>query len=168
MLLGMSTAQAKTNLGDQNTMAVAWYQTSAEVKTLYLQGYNVARNNLATKLATPSEKPKAIILDIDETVLDNSPYQAYNALNNRSYPHSWDQWVKAAKAKAVPGAKDFLNYANEQGVQIYYVSDREQGQLKATIKNLTAEGLPQADREHILLKQKQDKTKEQRRQQVAQ
>ncbi len=43
------------------------------------------------------------------------------------------------------GAKDFLNYANEQGVQIYYVSDREQSQLKATIKNLTAEGLPQAD-----------------------
>ncbi len=66
------------------------------------------------------------------------------------------------------GAKDFLNYANEQGVQIYYVSDREQSQLKATIKNLTAEGLPQAEREHILLKQKQAKTKEQRRQQVAQ
>ena len=66
------------------------------------------------------------------------------------------------------GAKDFLNYANEQGVQIYYVSDREQSQLKATIKNLTAEGLPHAEREHILLKQKQAKTKEQRRQQVAQ
>ena len=110
-----------------------------------MQGYNVARNNLTTKLATPSEKPKAIILDIDETVLDNSPYQAYNALNNRSYPHGWDQWVKAAKAKAVPGAKDFLNYANEQGVQIYYVSDREQSQLKATIKNLTAEVAQKAD-----------------------
>ncbi|WP_225435541.1 hypothetical protein [Ligilactobacillus murinus] len=36
MLLGMSTAQAKTNLGDQNTMAVVWYQTSAEVKALYV------------------------------------------------------------------------------------------------------------------------------------
>jgi Predicted secreted acid phosphatase len=55
-------------------MAVVWYQTSAEVKALYVQGYNVARDNLATKLATQSEKPKAIILDIDETVLDNSPY----------------------------------------------------------------------------------------------
>ena len=74
MLLGMSTAQAKTNLGDQNTMAVVWYQTSAAVKALYVQGYNVARDNLATKLATQSKKPKAIILDIDETVLDNSPY----------------------------------------------------------------------------------------------
>lgn len=73
MLLGMSTAQAKTNLGDQNTMAVVWYQTSAEVKA-FVQGYNVARDNLATKLATQSKKPKAIILDIDETVLDNSPY----------------------------------------------------------------------------------------------
>ena len=55
-------------------MAVVWYQTSSEVKALYVQGYNVARDNLATKLATQSKKPKAIILDIDETVLDNSPY----------------------------------------------------------------------------------------------
>ena len=159
---------AKSDIGNQNTMSVAWYQTSAECKALYLQGYNVARQNLDQDLAQPSAQPRTIILDIDETVLDNSPYQAYNALHNEQFPDHWNAWVKAAKAKPVPGAKDFLNYANQNGVQIYYVSDRTTDQLKATKKNLADQGLPQATNDHIMLKSKSDKTKESRRQAIEQ
>ena len=157
---------AKSDIGNQNTMAVAWYQTSAECKALYLQGYNIARRNLDQDLAQASAQPRAIILDIDETVLDNSPYQAYNALHDEQFPDHWNDWVNAAKAKPVPGAKDFLNYANQNGVQIYYVSDRSTGQLKATKKNLANQGLPQATDDHILLKGKNDKSKETRRQAI--
>lgn len=157
---------AKSDIGNQNTMAVAWYQTSAECKALYLQGYNIARRNLDQDLAQASAQPRAIILDIDETVLDNSPYQAYNALHDEQFPDHWNDWVNAAKAKLVPGAKDFLNYANQNGVQIYYVSDRSTGQLKATKKNLANQGLPQATDDHILLKGKNDKSKETRRQAI--
>lgn len=157
---------AKSDIGNQNTMAVAWYQTSAECKALYLQGYNIARRNLDQDLAQASAQPRAIILDIDETVLDNSPYQAYNALHDDQFPDHWNDWVNAAKAKPVPGAKDFLNYANQNGVQIYYVSDRSTGQLKATKKNLANQGLPQATDDHILLKGKNDKSKETRRQAI--
>ena len=157
---------AKSDIGNQNTMAVAWYQTSAECKALYLQGYNIARRNLDQDLAQASAQPRAIILDIDETVLDNSPYQAYNALHDEQFPDHWNDWVNAAKAKPVPGAKDFLNYANQNGVQIYYVSDRSAGQLKATKKNLANQGLPQATDDHILLKGKNDKSKETRRQAI--
>ena len=157
---------AKSDIGNQNTMAVAWYQTSAECKALYLQGYNIARRNLDQDLAQASAQPRAIILDIDETVLDNSPYQAYNALHDEQFPDHWNDWVNAAKAKPVPGAKDFLNYANQNGVQIYYVSDRSTGQLKATKKNLADQGLPQATDDHILLKGKNDKSKETRRQAI--
>ncbi len=157
---------AKSDIGNQNTMAVAWYQTSAECKALYLQGYNIARRNLDQDLAQASAQPRAIILDIDETVLDNSPYQAYNALHDEQFPDYWNDWVNAAKAKLVPGAKDFLNYANQNGVQIYYVSDRSTGQLKATKKNLANQGLPQATDDHILLKGKNDKSKETRRQAI--
>lgn len=157
---------AKSDTGNQNTMAVAWYQTSAECKALYLQGYNIARRNLDQDLAQASAQPRAIILDIDETVLDNSPYQAYNALHDEQFPDHWNDWVNAAKAKPVPGAKDFLNYANQNGVQIYYVSDRSTGQLKATKKNLANQGLPQATDDHILLKGKNDKSKETRRQAI--
>ena len=157
---------AKSDIRNQNTMAVAWYQTSAECKALYLQGYNIARRNLDQDLAQASAQPRAIILDIDETVLDNSPYQAYNALHDEQFPDHWNDWVNAAKAKPVPGAKDFLNYANQNGVQIYYVSDRSTGQLKATKKNLANQGLPQATDDHILLKGKNDKSKETRRQAI--
>src|SRR5699024_10191752 len=135
-----------------------------ECKALYLQGYNIARRNLDQDLAQASAQPRAIILDIDETVLDNSPYQAYNALHDEQFPDHWNDWVNAAKAKPVPGAKDFLNYANQNGVQIYYVSDRSTGQLKATKKNLANQGLPQATDDHILLNGKNDKSKETRRQ----
>lgn len=166
---GVSTVTAaKSDIGNQNTMSVAWYQTSAECKALYLQGYNIARRNLDQSLTQPSAKPRAIILDIDETVLDNSPYQAYNALHDEQFPNHWNTWVKAAKAKPVPGAKDFLNYANQNGVQIYYVSDRSADQLKDTKKNLVNQGLPQAANDHILLKGKKDKTKEGRRQAIEQ
>lgn len=173
LLLGMSSSATifakdtkKVDLGEQNVMSVAWYQTSAEAKALYLQGYNVAKKNIDQ--AETTDKPKAVILDIDETVLDNSPYQAYNALHDRSYPDGWDKWVKSAKAKPVPGAKDFLTYANERGIQLYYVSDRSDSQLKATERNLKAQGIPQANAEHILLKGKTDRTKEARRAWIAQ
>ena len=53
----------------------------------------------------------------------------------------WDVWVKKAAAKAVPGAKDFLQYADQNGVQIYYISDRTTSQVDDTIKNLEKEGI---------------------------
>lgn len=160
----------QVNLGEQNIMSVAWYQNSAEAKALYLQGYNVAKDNLDQQLKQYKGKKKpAIVLDIDETVLDNSPYQAYAALHNASFPDGWHEWVLAQKAKPVYGAKDFLNYANKKGVDIYYISDRDKAtEQNATRKNLKAQGLPQAQNSHILLKGKDEKGKEGRRAYVRQ
>ena len=62
----------------ENTMSTLWYQKSAETKALYIQGYNVATNHLKELLKTESDKPYSIVLDLDETVLDNSPYQVQN------------------------------------------------------------------------------------------
>lgn len=172
ILGGITITHADTNpdLGSQNIMSVAWYQTAAEAKALYLQGYNVARQNLDNDLQQPSNKPRAIILDIDETVLDNSPYQAYNALHNTQYPYGWKKWCESEKACAVPGAKDFLNYANSKGVQIYYITNRSSDLLKATEQNLIKQGLPQANNQHVILQQKKDKSnsnsKQSRRQQI--
>lgn len=156
------------SLGDQSVMALDWYQTSAESKALYLQAYNVAKNNLNQDLQNPANKPTAIILDIDETVLDNSPYEAYAALHGACFPKFWNKWINSAQAKPVPGVKDFLNYANSKGVQIYYISNRSTNQLKATQKDLQNHGLPQATKSHILLKTKSEKDKVSRRKQVEQ
>lgn len=159
-------ASQKVNLGNQNIMAVAWYQNSAEAKALYLQGYNSAKTQLDKEIKKNKGKHKlAIALDLDETVLDNSPYQGYASIHNKPFPEGWHEWVQAAKAKPVYGAKEFLKYADKKGVDIYYISDRDKEKdLKATQKNLKQQGIPQAKKSHILLKGKDDKSKESRRQ----
>ena len=143
----------------ENMMATNWYQTSGEARALYLQGYNVATQRLKEYLKTTHTKPYSIDLDLDETVLDNSPYQAENIILGRGYDSkSWDEWVNMKKAKAVPGAKEFLQFADKNGVKIYYISDRTESQLEATIENLRAEGIPVQTNDSVLLKNKDDKS----------
>ena len=143
----------------ENMMGTNWYQTSGEAKALYLQGYNVATQRLKEYLKVPHSKPYSIVLDLDETVVDNSPYQAENILRGRGYDtESWDEWVQMKKAKAVPGAKEFLQFADKNGVKIYYISDRAESQLEATIENLKAEGIPVQGEDSVLLKNKEDKS----------
>lgn len=143
----------------ENMMATNWYQTSGEARALYLQGYNVATQRLKEYLKTPHTKPYSIVLDLDETVLDNSPYQAENIILGRGYDSkSWDEWVNMKKAKAVPGAKEFLQFADKNGIKIYYISDRTESQLEATIENLRAEGIPVQTNDSVLLKNKDDKS----------
>ena len=148
-------------------MAVSWYQNSAEAKALYLQGYNTAKYQLDEHIKKDKGKKKlAIALDLDETVLDNSPYQGYASMHDTSFPEGWHEWVAAAKAKPVYGAKSFLKYADKKGIDIYYISDRDKEKdFKATKENLKNIGLPQAKDNHILLKGKNDKSKASRRQQ---
>ena len=151
----------------ENTMSTLWYQESDEAKALYLQGYNVATNRLKELLQKPTDKPYSIVLDLDETVLDNSPYQVQNVKDGTAFnPKNWDAWVKKASAKAVPGAKEFLQYAHQNGVQIYYVSDRDASQVDATIKNLEKEGIPVQGKDHLMFLEKGVKSKEGRRQKV--
>lgn len=151
----------------ENTMSTLWYQKSDEAKALYLQGYNVATNRLKELLQKPTDKPYSIVLDLDETVLDNSPYQVQNVKDGTAFnPKNWDAWVQKASAKAVPGAKEFLQYAHQNGVQIYYVSDRDASQVDATIKNLEKEGIPVQGKDHLMFLEKGVKSKEGRRQKV--
>lgn len=158
------------NLKDQNTMSVLWFQTSGEAKALYYQGYNIGKLRLDEFLRKqPKNKAlkPAIVLDLDETVIDNSPNQARNVIKGKTDPLNWNAWINRAEAKALPGAIDFLKYADSKGVAIYYISNRNETQKEATIKNLLSVGVPQADAEHVLLQQPGERGKETRRQQVA-
>lgn len=156
-------------LAQQTMLAVDWWQNSAEMRALFVQGYSLARIRLDEALANKGEKPLAIALDLDETVLDNGPYQAQNVKDGTAFnPETWDAWCRLKVAKAVPGAKDFLTYADEKGVQIYYISDRGVNVLQETIENLKNEGIPVQGEDHVLLKDPEDKTgKLGRRQKVA-
>ena len=151
----------------ENTMGSLWYQNAAEVDALYQQGYNVATNKLKELLKQPTNKPYSIVLDIDETVLSNIPFQVKMIKDGTAFnPKLWDEWVQKAEAKPVAGAKEFLQFADKNKVQIYYISDRTDAQVDATIKNLEAQGLPVQGRDHLMFKKEGDKSKEGRRQEV--
>ena len=118
-------------------------------------------------LKQPTEKPYSIVLDIDETVLSNIPFQVKMIKDGTAFnPKLWDEWVQKAEATPVAGAKEFLQFADKNKVQIYYISDRTDAQVDATIKNLEAQGLPVQGRDHLMFKKEGDKSKEGRRQEV--
>lgn len=142
---------SQKDLNVQSILALNWYQTSAEVRALYYQAFNMAR--LALDKNTQGVDKPAVVVDIDETILDNSPYQARLIGKNEGYnTKSWNAWCTEADAKAVPGALSFLKYADKKGVTIFYLSNRSEDVREATIKNLKKLGFPQVRDEQVLLK----------------
>ena len=91
------------------------------------------------------DKPPAIILDIDETVFSNSPYQARLIVNNTNYPDGWIEWVKEEKATFLPGALSYMKTAKELGVEIFFVTNRLNELEPATRNNLVKEGFDLSD-----------------------
>lgn len=141
-------------------------QKAAEYRALCLQAYNIAHLRLNMYQAT-TDLPKAIITDIDETILDNSPYEVHQTLQGKDYePATWYEWTDKAAADTVPGAASFLKYAASKGVEIFYISNREERERESTIKNLLRYQLPNADDTHYLPKTTTS-GKEPRRQAVA-
>jgi 5'-nucleotidase (lipoprotein e(P4) family) len=153
---------------DKRTNATAWFH-SGESTALYFQGFAVARERLDAVLAQPRpEKPLALITDIDETVLDNSPYQLWLIQNRATYSlATWKKWTALASAEPLPGAREFLNYAASSGVNVFYVTNRDLDEADATLKNLQRAGFPDPTAARLLSKRPGVKGKEDRRQDIA-
>ncbi|MDB5007093.1 MAG: 5-nucleotidase, lipoprotein e(P4) family [Mucilaginibacter sp.] len=146
--------------------AAIYQQRAAEYKALCFQAYNMARLRVDMIWTHYHMKPYAIVTDIDETLLDNSPYNAKRALNNLDYDaETWKQWTAQAVCDTVPGAPSFLKYAASKGITIFYITNRAEDEREGTLKNLKLYGLPNADNAHLLLK-KNTLSKEARRQDV--
>ncbi|RJS94849.1 5'-nucleotidase, lipoprotein e(P4) family [Salinisphaera sp. Q1T1-3] len=161
-----ATAPSAVHGQDPHLMGDRYQQASAEAMALQIQAYNFATRQLDTLLATHhGPRPPAVVLDLDETVLDNSAYQAAAVRDGFSFPTHWDDWVRAARAPLIPGARAFLEHADARGVAIYYVSNRKQANQTATIANLARWHLPQATAAHVRLK---GPPKAQRRSAIAQ
>ncbi|MCS6132899.1 5'-nucleotidase, lipoprotein e(P4) family [Clostridium botulinum] len=144
------------DLNEQLVMGVAWMQSSAEYRALCYQAYNTGQMivNQEASNFKQGDKPLAIITDCDEAVIDNNEFEAGLIGQNAEYTEeTWGQWVNHADAKAMPGAKEFLNYAADKGVEIFYVTGRnEKTGLDATMKNLQKLGYPCVDQKHMRLK----------------
>ena len=140
---------------EHTIQAVLWQQNAAEYKALTYQAYNVAQIQLENILnKNEFKKPLAIVTDIDETVLDNSPYSGKQIELDENYSSSrWAEWVNKKKANAISGAVDFFNYAKNKGVTVFYISNRSATQTAETVANLQAKGFPFADAAHVILKE---------------
>ena len=145
LFLGCSTIPpAPCKPGDALVNATLWTQTAAEYRASALQTYAAARTALDAGLSAPSTLPPAIILDLDETALDNTGYAARSIRRNTTFEFdtNWSAWVKEAASRAVPGTKDFLTYAHSRGVAIFYITNRTADMAADTRRNLESHGFP--------------------------
>lgn len=154
-------------LNQQSVMAVLWTQVSGEYRALSYQAFNVAKMSLDNYLAThKGNKKVAIVVDADETVINNSAYNAWLISQGKSYSQpTWQQWMQAAEAQAMPGATEFLNYVKQQGAEVFYITNRYEKGRAGTMKNMQALGFPFVDDQHLILRTDTG-DKEPRRQQV--
>lgn len=136
------------------SMGLRYQQRSAEVAALQRQGFALATLRLEQAIADHGEGANlAIITDLDETVLDNSALLARDMQACHDYTtwDTWKHWEREGEPRLIPGAADFLEFADEQGVDIFYVSDRYQENEADTIASLEALGLPQVSKDSVML-----------------
>ena len=151
---------------NDNLNAVLWTQTAIEHDLIYREVYRSAGEKLLAALKDrkwdalaknerkhPLKNLKpAVILDIDETVLDNSPYQAQLIANGAEYNEAtWAEWCRSKSARALPGALEFAEAAAKRGVTVFYLSNRAQDLTEATLDNLRQLGFPIARGEDVFL-----------------
>ena len=167
ILFAGSTTFAQVSITNGGKVWASLYQQrAAEYKALCFQAYNMAKMRLDEAIKHHGKKPLAVVTDIDETLLDNSPYDAFRAVNNLDYDSkTWKQWTAKAICDTVPGAPSFFKYAASKGVTVFYITNREEDERAGTLKNLQLYHLPYTDNAHLFLKQDVS-SKESRRQQV--
>lgn len=159
--------EAPVNLSDQMLLGTLWMQQSVEARVIKEQLFEVAKEKLSHNMSQyKGKKPLAVIVDIDETILDNAPYSARLVKTGKDFnSETWNAWVNEANADLVPGAADFLKYAESKGVEVFYISNRRDENRDITIENLRNFELPYADETHVMLRtETSDKTE--RRNQV--
>ena len=145
--------------------AVVWMQRSVEYKAAALTAFALARVRLDQALADPGwtaapkeqtgayqALPPAVILDIDETLLDNSGYQAWMVLKDTTFdPKTWTAYVNTVTSAVIPGALEFAKYAESKGVKVFYISNRTAEEEEGTRKNLQKLGFPLDDKTDTVL-----------------
>ena len=166
VIITNNISQADQMIVDGKLFTTAYQQRAAEYRALCYQAFNTARLRIDQLKSETTAKPKAIMTDIDETVLNNSPYQAHQVLQGKDFESaSWNAWTARGVADTVPGALHFLQYASSLGIETFYVTNRDESERTGTLKNLKKFNFPNADNAHLMLKGKVS-SKEERKQQI--
>lgn len=142
-------------------------QRAAEYKALCIQAFNIARLRLDEAIQqNASGKPMAIITDIDETFLDNTPNSVHLALQGKDWDQqAWYDWTARGTADTLSGALAFYNYAASKHITVFYITNRDEKDRSGTLNNLLKYQFPYSDNEHLIVRQAES-SKEERRQKV--
>ena len=144
---------------------VRWVKKSNEYKSTCYQIYKYAKQNLALyvkpnqfSLNKQDKSGLAVIMDLDETVLDNSQYQVELFEKNETFTmESWAAWVRKAEADLVPGSKDFIDLVRQNNIQLIFISNRMDERLEETILNMKKLGVHADNDIYLLRKNRADK-----------
>lgn len=165
--LGMSGCTTKGVKTDRKLpLDVQWFRYSLEYQAICLQVYRSAWQAVKKK-SQSTDGPWAVILDVDETVLDNSRYQEIIFERNLSFPSYWDEWVEREECPPIPGAKAFIDSVRTLGenAHIVFITNRNAPLETATRNNLRALNIWQ-DGDVLLCQQSRADTKVIRRAEV--
>lgn len=149
----ISEQKAEAQLQQQAVMGLNWMQESGEYRALAYQAFNAAK--VAFDHAKVSKgKKKAVVVDLDETFVDNSPHAGWQVQNSEGFNSKvWTRWVNARQSLAVPGAVEFNNYVNSHNGKVFYVSNRKDSVEKAaTIDDMKKLGFTGVSEETLYLR----------------
>ena len=146
---------------------VRWVRQSTEHKTLCEQLFRQATVTILRTVKTEKSTGNlAVVVDLDETVLDNSLYQVERWKAGLSFTQdSWSDWVNRKEAGLIPGAKEFLSAVRKKGVRVVFLSNRMNDNLEPTRGNLRLLGVLDS-KDLFLLRLDKDDLKEVRRKEV--
>lgn len=151
--------------------ATLWQQTSGERRALSYQAFNLARMMLDRdlKMNRRDRRPRAVVVDCDETILDTSRFEGKEITAHMNYNQKdWTEWINRVEAEAVPGAVEFLRYASAHGVRVFYITNRNESQKAGTAANLKKLGFPNVNDQTLMIQTDlKDSSKEGRRLKVA-
>lgn len=116
-----------------------WARNSAEHRAIYLEVYRAAGERLRTLAAGRASASWGVILDADETILDNSEYERSRVPFGGKYDAAaWTAWVKQQRAPALPGAVEFAAHVHELGGKVVVVTNRAPEECDPTRANLAS------------------------------
>jgi 5'-nucleotidase (lipoprotein e(P4) family) len=140
-------------LNNTSILALNWMQNSGEYDALCLQAFSLAKLRFDQALAKKHNKPIAVVVDVDETIVDNMPFNAGLVGTTKSYSSKrWNQWVRAEQATSLEGSVDFFKHVVKSGAEVFYITNRSEDTRVATAANLKALGFPMVDDTHLILK----------------
>lgn len=161
LMLSLAACQSTNSTldtSDKTLYSTLWIQTAAEYEALSYQAYNTSGRLLDVAHGDSEwtasleqgesygELPSAIILDLDETAIDNSFYEARGILDKSGFdPETWNSWVREKEAEAIKGAVELTSKADSMGISVFYITNRDASVQESTEENLRELGFPVAD-----------------------